>query len=65
MKPEEIRILSDGEIRKKIDEYDKELVNLSVRVASRQLVNHRELVKVKRDVARLNTILKEKELGIR
>jgi ribosomal protein L29 len=34
-------------------------------VASRQLVNHRELAKVKRDVARLNTILKEKELGIR
>jgi len=65
LKPEEIRMLSDGEIRKKIDEYDKELVNLSVRVASRQLVNHRELVKVKRDVARLNTILKEKELGIR
>ena len=65
MKPEEIRILSDGEIRKKIHEYDKELVNLSVRVASRQLVNHRELAKVKRDVARLNTILKEKELGIR
>lgn len=65
MKPEEIRMLSDGEIRKKIDEYDKELVNLSVRVASRQLVNHRELAKVKRDVARLNTILKEKELGIR
>jgi len=65
LKPEEIRILSDGEIRKKIHEYDKELVNLSVRVASRQLVNHRELAKVKRDVARLNTILKEKELGIR
>jgi len=65
LKPEEIRMLSDGEIRKKIDEYDKELVNLSVRVASRQLVNHRELLKVKRDVARLNTILKEKELGIR
>jgi len=62
LKPEEIRILSDGEIRKK---NDKELVNLSVRVASRQLVNHRELAKVKRDVARLNTILKEKELGIR
>jgi large subunit ribosomal protein L29 len=58
-------MLSDGEIRKKIDENDKELVNLSVRVASRQLVNHRELAKVKRDVARLNTILKEKELGIR
>ena len=65
MKAEEIRVLSEGEMRKKIDEFDKELVNLSVRVASRQLVNHRELLKVKRDVARLKTILKERELGIR
>lgn len=65
MKAEEIRALSDGEIRKKLDEYDKELVNLSVRVASRQMVNHSELGKVRRDVARLKTILKERELGIR
>ena len=65
MKAEEIRTLSDGEIRKKLDEFDKELVNLSVRVASRQLVNHRELAKVKRDMARFKTILNERELGIR
>jgi large subunit ribosomal protein L29 len=65
LKAEEVRALSDVEIRKKLDDYDKELVNLSVRVASRQLVNHRELEKVRRDVARLNTILKERELGIR
>ena len=65
MKVEEVRMLADGEIRKKLDEYDKELVNLSVRAASRQLSNHREFVKVKRDVARLKTILKERELGIR
>ncbi len=65
MKAEEVRALSDVEIRKKLDDYDKELVNLSVRVASSQLVNHRELEKVRRDVARLNTILKERELGIR
>ena len=65
MKAEEVRILSDGEIRKKIDEYDRQLVELSVRAASRQLVNHRELVKVKADVARLKTILRERELGIR
>ena len=53
MKAEEVRALSDVEIRKKLDDYDKELVN------------HRELEKVRRDVARLNTILKERELGIR
>ncbi len=65
MKPEEVRMLSDVEIHKKLDEHDKELVDLSVRAASRQLVNHRELARVKKDVARLKTILKERELGIR
>ena len=65
MKTEEIRMLSDTEIRKKIDESDRELVTLSIRVASRQLTNHRELMKVKRRMARLKTILRERELGIR
>ncbi len=65
MKTEEIRMLSDAEIRKKLDESDRELVNLSIRVASRQLENHRELMKVKRRMARLKTILRERELGIR
>jgi large subunit ribosomal protein L29 len=65
LKAEDIRVLSDGEIRKKLDEHDKELVDLSVRAASRQLVNHSELAKVKRDFARLKTILRERELGIR
>lgn len=65
MKAEEVRSLSDGEIQDRIEESDKELLRLSIRVASRQLVNHRELVKIKRDVARLKTILRERELGIR
>ncbi len=65
MKVEEVRMLADGEIRQRLDEFDKELVNLSVRAASRQLTNHRQLARVKRDVARLKTILKERELGIR
>ena len=65
MKVEEVRMLADGEIRQRLDEFDKELVNLSVRAASRQLSNHRQFARVKRDVARLKTILKERELGIR
>ena len=65
MKAEEIRVLSDGEIKKKIEEGDLKLVNLSIRVASRQLVNHSELKKTRRDVARFKTILKERELDIR
>ncbi len=65
MKSEEIRILSDPEIKKKIDEADRELVDLSIRVASRQLVDHRQIAKVKRRMAQLKTIQREKELGIR
>ena len=65
MKSEEIRVLSDGEIRKKIEECDLDLLKLGIRATSRQLVNHRELVRVKKRVARLKTILRERELGIR
>ena len=65
MKAEEVRGFSDGEIEKKIEEGDLKLVNLSIRVASRQLVNHSELKKTRRDISRLKTILKERELGIR
>jgi len=65
LKAEEVRGFSDGEIEKKIEEGDLKLVNLSIRVASRQLVNHSELKKTRRDISRLKTILKERELGIR
>ncbi|MCK9357143.1 MAG: 50S ribosomal protein L29 [Dehalococcoidia bacterium] len=65
MKVEEVRALSDAEIKTQIDESDQALVSLSVRVASRQLVNHRELANVKKRVARLKTVRRERELGIR
>jgi len=65
LKSEEIRVLSDGEIEKKIEEADLELLKLGIRAASRQLVNHRELVRVKKRVARMKTILRERNLGIR
>jgi large subunit ribosomal protein L29 len=65
LKVEEVRALSDAEIKKQIDDSDQALVSLSVRVASRQLVNHRELANVKKRVARLKTVRRERELGIR
>ena len=65
MKVEEIRILSDVEIEKKIEECDLDLLKLGIRANSRQLVIHRELARVKKRVARLKTILRERKLGIR
>ena len=65
MKVEEIRALSNEELAKQLEEAHQELFNLRFRLATRQLVNHREIPRVKKKIARLNTIIRERELGIR
>lgn len=65
MKAEQIRALSDEELLKKLEEAREEFFNLRFRLASRQLVNHREIPKAKRKIARMETILRERELDIR
>ena len=62
MKPNEIRILNDSELTKQLDEAHKELFNLRFRLATKQLVNHREIVVVKKKIARMETIKREREL---
>ena len=65
MKIKEIRDLGSDELKKQIEETHQELFNLRFRLATKQLVNHREVRRVKRNIARLETILKERALGIR
>ncbi len=65
MRPEEIRALGDEELRKQLEETHQELFNLRFRLATRQLVNHREIRKVKRKIARMMTIKRERELVVR
>ncbi|MFC2020506.1 50S ribosomal protein L29 [Chloroflexota bacterium] len=65
MKVEEIRVLSSEELAKQLEAARKELFDLRFRLTTRQLVNHREIRKVKKTIARLMTIMKERELGIR
>ena len=64
MKASEIRILNEEELLMKLEEAHEELFNLRFRLATRQLGNHREIPKVKRRIARIKTILRERELGI-
>jgi len=64
MKIEEMRALNADELAKNLEQAHQELFNLRTRLATKQLVNHREIPKVKRKIARLNTILREKQLGI-
>ena len=64
MKVEEIGALSDDELRKKLEEARKKLFELRFSLATKQLVNHRELGQAKKDIARLMTIIHERGLGI-
>ena len=65
MQAEEIRALSPKELEKQLEAAHQELFNLRFRLATRQLVNHREIPRVKKKIARLKTILRERELEIR
>jgi large subunit ribosomal protein L29 len=65
LKKEEIRGLTDTELAKRLEEAHQELFNIRFRLATRQLANHRELPKVRKRIARMKTIQKERELGIR
>ena len=65
MKVEEIRGVNTEELVKQLEAARKELFELRFRLATRQLVNHRQIREVKKTIARLSTILRERELGIR
>jgi large subunit ribosomal protein L29 len=62
MEAHEIRALSPEEIRQKLDEAYREHFDLRFQFASRQLANYNRLTEARRNIARLKTILREKEL---
>ena len=63
MKIEEMRALSVEELTKRVSDAHQELFNLRFRLSTRQLVNHRELPRVKKEIARMETIMREKQLN--
>ena len=65
MKVEEIRALGTDELKKQLETAHEELFNVRLRLATRQLTNHREILRLKNKIARIETILRERELGIR
>jgi len=62
MKPKDLHLLSEGELLEKAKELNEELFNLRFQHATGQLENVMRVPQVKRDIARLKTILKEKAL---
>ena len=65
MKLEEMKALGKEALEKQLEEAHQELFNLRFRLATKQLVNHRELSRARKQIARLETIIRERELGIR
>ncbi len=63
MKPSEIRAMLDEEIARRLDEAYQELFNLRFQYTIGQLQNTARLSQVKREIARLRTILRERELA--
>jgi large subunit ribosomal protein L29 len=64
LKIDEIRSLGDAELLKRLGEARQELFNLRLRMATRQLANHRELPRVKKRISRIETVIRQRELGI-
>ena len=65
MTNKEIRELTDEEIVKKINEYKEELFNLRFSQATGNLEKPSRINELRKLVARMKTILRERELGIK
>lgn len=63
MKPTEIRALADSEIEEKLKQSRTELFNLRFQLATGQLDNPHRITMVKKDIARLHTELRSREIA--
>jgi large subunit ribosomal protein L29 len=64
IKSDELRELSNEELVTKLREAKAELFNLRVQGATGQLDNNRRLPVIRKDIARIYTIMRERELGL-
>lgn len=61
MKPQEIRDMNPDEIQRKIKEMSANLFKLNVKLHTKQLEKTGQIKILRRDIARLNTVLKQKQ----
>lgn len=64
MKPDEIRRMSREERLRKLNELRLELIKLRMQARVGTLTNTARIRNIKRDIARILTIMREEELGI-
>ena len=63
MKATEIRKMSAAELESKLGDLKKDLVQLRLQHATNQLENPVKIAEVKRDIARVKTIIREQQLA--
>jgi len=63
-KAKDLRELADDELLHKLKESKEELFNLRFQAATGQLESHGRLLAVRKDIARIYTTMRERELGI-
>ena len=64
MKLNEIRELSTDELNEKVYELKQELLSLRFQQATGQLENGKKITEARKTIARIYTVLKERELGL-
>jgi len=62
MKMYEIKEMSDEEINKRIDEEERNLIDLRFQHELKNLTNTAKLNTAKKDIARMKTVLRERQL---
>jgi large subunit ribosomal protein L29 len=63
MKAVDVRGMTPAELETKLDELKKELFNLRFQNATNQLSNPGKIADVKKDIARVKTIIREKQIA--
>lgn len=64
MKVKDIRDMNEAELTQKLDDLKSELFNLRFRLVTGQLENPMRIKEVRKTIARVKTILRERELNI-
>jgi large subunit ribosomal protein L29 len=65
LKAADIRSQKSEELNKQLEDGSKKLLDLRFKLETKQLVNHSQIRQTKKDIARLKTVIREKELGSR
>ena len=63
MEIDDIRALSDDDLQTELDDTHRELMNLRFRAATMQLANVNQIKKARKRIARINTVIGERELA--